>query len=324
MSKTAKILLLDADEASALFVTSACQTLSCDIEHCLHPHEALFTVGGSPPDIVLVAHPLAKTTTAGFVSNLQSVDGCTGIYPVAILPPGMEHDAVQEELMDGDFRDCLRKPITRDDLSMMLTRWRHAGRRVAQTETTMPNPQQSEDMSAREKLHQEVSHKSIKSVLQQDLSTSHSGPDGSPGERQSTKPDSAAQSAAFAAIEAATSLESTGRPPEEKSKPQGPSLTAEIGGEQRKMTIEMAMGQSMMVLLQGERVEVGSEFAGSLSYRDPAPGRNRVIPLKLKLRVGSCTPAENEGYRCSLRVEDVRPTERWGQFVRVCRAALEE
>jgi CheY-like chemotaxis protein len=110
---------------------------------------------------------------------------------------------------------------------------------------------------------------------------------------------------------------------EPPKKPRGPALTALIDGVQRPMVIEMALGKSLMTTVDGERIEVGSEFTGKLSYRDPAPGRNRTIPLHLKLRVGSCTPADERNYRCSLKVEDVRPAERWDQFVRVCKATLE-
>jgi len=106
-------------------------------------------------------------------------------------------------------------------------------------------------------------------------------------------------------------------------KPKGPAITVQIDDVQRQMVIEMAIGKSIMTTVDGARLEVGSEFPGKLSYRDPAPGRNRLIPLHLKLRVGSCTPAGESSYRCSLKVEDVRPAERWEQFVRVCKAALE-
>jgi hypothetical protein len=233
---------------------------------------------------------------------------------------------MQEELMEGDFHDCLRKPLTRDALSMVMTRWRQAAKTATQQKATGPNREGLEKMSLTEELHQEVSAQSIKSVLQHDLGKSWSAPERSDSAPETDSSDNAAHSAAFAAIEAATMTETEEKAPQAEmaAKLQGPSLTVQIGEEERTMAIEMAIGESLMVTTEGEPIEVGAEFSASLSYRDPAPGRNRMIPMQLKVRVGSCTPAEGNLYRCNLRIEDMRPAERWGQFVRVCRAALQE
>ncbi len=322
MRETTKILLLETDEGSALLVRSALSSLSCEVQSYLHPHEALFTVGDDPPDLLFISSSPSKTTPAGFLSRLHSINGCKDIYAVCIFPPGPEQDAEQEQLIEGDFCDCLRRPITRDDLSMVLTRWRQARREASREVSAEAKGKELEKMSLRSKLHQEVSAQSIKSALQHDLSKPPSTPDVSNSAQEMGHTESAAQSAAFAAIEDATGEENE-EAQQAKAKPQGPQLSAEIDGEPRTIVIEMALGKSLMVLADGEAIEVGSEFAASLSYRDPAPGRNRMIPMQLKLRVGSCTPVEGIGCRCSLRVEDVRPSERWEQFVRVCRAALE-
>ena len=103
-----------------------------------------------------------------------------------------------------------------------------------------------------------------------------------------------------------------------------PSMVAHIDGQPRRVAVEMAISKSLMVLLDGPPISVGTEFRAELSYRDPAPSRNRSIGLQLQLRVGSCSPAEGGSVRCSLRVQDVRPAERWSQYVRVCRAHLDE
>jgi len=308
------VLLLEPDEGVAGNLESALTSLGCQVEHCVHPHEALFKVGASTPDLVFISSPLAKRTPAGLLSSLRSVDGCAEVYAVCILPPGPEHDAEQETLMAGNFRDCLRKPVTRDDLSIALTRWRQTQKSTTGEDAPKSTREDLGEMSLRDK-RKESPRQNIESVSQHDLSEPKLTPKGS---------DNAAQSAAFAAIEAATPTEDEAEAEQPEEKPKGPQLTAEIDGKTRRMVIEMAIGKSIMVLSDGEAIEVGSEFPASLSYKDPAPGRNRMIPMKLKLRVGSSTPVDGIGCRCSLRVEDVRPPERWTQFVRVCRAALEE
>ena len=90
------------------------------------------------------------------------------------------------------------------------------------------------------------------------------------------------------------------------------------------MTIEMAMGESIVAWVGDQRLEVGTEFTAQLAYQDPAPGRNRMIPVNLSLRVFSCNPAGERSHRCVLKVETVKPAERWAQFVRVCKAQREE
>ena len=90
------------------------------------------------------------------------------------------------------------------------------------------------------------------------------------------------------------------------------------------MTIEMAIGESIVAWTGEQRLEVGTKFTAQLAYQDPAPGRNRMIPVNLNLSVFSCNPAGERSHRCVLKVETVKPAERWAQFVRVCKTQLEE
>ena len=79
---------------------------------------------------------------------------------------------------------------------------------------------------------------------------------------------------------------------------------------------------SMMVWMKGDPLPEGAEFTADLEYKDPAPGRNRMIKLRMQLKAGSCNRAGEHSSRASLRVEDVRPGERWNQFSRVCKEIL--
>ncbi len=270
----ARILLLETDEANAARLEALLLPLGHDFEHCIHPHEALFTVSSDPPDIVLLSSPLARVTTAAFLANLQSVKTSTPLFLVALLPTGLEYDLEVRELMQKGLDDCLRKPVQHGELVVMLARWARA-----------TNASKSSEATSQE----------------------------SPN-----------QSAAFAAIEdAMLADESTPAPEADISeRPKGPLMRAQIDGVQHTLYIEMLMGESIMAVTEQGLIAADTVFGARLAYRDPAPGRNRMIELKLQLRVGSCTPAEAGSYRCSLKVEEVRPSERWNQFVRVARAAL--
>ena len=283
MTDLTQVLLLEANEEAAATLEALLEALGCEVDHCIHPHDALFALTSGPPDVVMLSSPLPRVSTTAFLANLQSVETGTDLFVVALLPAGPEYDTELAELMARGLSGGLRKPISRGDLVMMLARWR-------QTQ----NPAATEAARSAEST--------------------------SPATESTTAATESAAEAASGVSPAATTepAAASDKPP---APPKGPAMTAHIDGVRRKLVIEMVLGQSVMAWTDSGPIETGSTFGASLSYRDPAPGRNRMIELNLQLKVGSCTPAEGSSHRCSLRVEDVRPAERWKQFVRVYEAA---
>ena len=296
-----EVLLLEPDGEAASILESLLTSMGCEVNHCLRAHEALFAVSMDTPKLLLLSAPLATSTVAGFLGNLKSMENSENITIASLLPPGDEHEETVEELTLLGITEHLRKPVTHGEIRALLAR--------------LPSAPAPETKNLFDKLRQDVSVASFKSVLLHDL----------------TEPEKAASSEP---ANTAKLLETDVPPPTEEvvaPEPQGPEepeidgpkMVAYLEEGKVEMTIEKAVSESLVAWVGSERLTVGSEFGTELSYKDPAPGRNRRITLYLQLRVSSCVPAGERSFRATLKVEDVKPEERWNQFLRVCAAALE-
>jgi CheY-like chemotaxis protein len=289
------VLLLERDEEAAFVLDSMLTSLGCEMDHCTHPHEALFSLQDSIPDLLLLSMPLRGMSASAFLSSLKSIASFKDTPVVGMADQGSEHETELSALARRGLSGHLQRPVTRADLTTMLSRWASPDRPAEASPPAPPSPaaQARPDMSLAEKPGQPVSVASVSSVLHHSI-----------GRPRKPEPPAPA-------------------PAQPRPQPDvaGPKLQAYFGGERREMTIEMAIGKSMMVWAEGERMGIGVEFGAELTYKDPAPGRNRMIKLDLKLTVGNSSPAGDGCFRCSLRVDDVRPAERWKQFVRVCKAS---
>jgi len=241
--------------------------------------------------------PLSGMSAAAFLSSLKSITSVNDTPVLGMAEPGSQYEAELSALASRDLSGQLRRPVTRADLTTMFSRWTSPDRppetgpaTTRRAPPASPSTPDVANVSLAEKLSQSVSVASVSSVLHQSIGRPPRPP--APPSRPLPQPDV-----------------------------DGPKLQAFLGGERRQMTIEMAIGKNMMVWAEGEHIGVGTEFGGELSYKDPAPGRNRMIKLDLKLTVGNSSTAGEGCIRCSLRVDDVRPAERWDQFVRVCKAS---
>jgi hypothetical protein len=244
--------------------------------------------------------PLSGMSAAAFLSSLKSIASVNDTPVLGMAEPGSQYEAELSTLASRALSGQLKRPVTRADLTTMLSRWASPDRPTETSPaTTPPAPPTSPgtpdvaNVSLGEKLSQNVSVASVSSVLHQSVGRPPKPPSPEPPSRPLPQPDV-----------------------------DGPKLHAFLGDERRQMTIEMAIGKNMMVWAEGERVGVGTEFGAELSYKDPAPGRNRMIKLDLKLTVGNSSTAGEGCFRCSLGVDDVRPAERWGQFVRICKSSI--
>jgi len=306
-----KVLLLDGDEETRDSLVAIFTSLGCDVEPCAHPYEALFAIDGDPPDLLLLSVPLKGSTPSSFLASLRSMENGESITIASLLAPGPEHDMTVSEPETLGIPEHLRKPVTHEEIRTLLSR-------VAKTQAPTRS---DEPKNLFDKLRKDVSMTSIKSVLLHDLTR--------PDEQTSSEPANTAQlletEAPPPAQEVVAAEEVVAPKPQLPEEPEidGPKMVAYLEGEKHKMTIEVANSDVLVAWVGSERLTVGSKFGSELPYKDPAPGRNRMITLYLQLRVSSCVPAGERSFRATLKVEDVKPEERWNQFLRVFKADQE-
>ena len=326
--KKIEVLLLEGDEDAAVNAQTLLTALDCEVDHSQHPREALFGIKRDSPDLLLVALPPKGMTASSFLTNLQLVEDARGLPVIGLLDSSPGEDP--SELLHKGLSDHLRKPISRDELARVIDRWGQVRRSDDATQPAEPPPTQPAKRNLFDKLRQELSVSSTKSVLQHETtggrSTSVEADRDSNAALTDGEGGAAAGGGAEAQIPAAAEPEALAPKPSQPETPEieGPKMEAQLDDGLCTMTIEMAMGESIVAWVGERRLEVGTEFSAQLAYQDPAPGRNRMIPVNLNLSVFSCNPAGEHSYRCVLKVETVRPAERWAQFVRVCKAQLEE